>query len=71
MIDTLDEISYLSKMNEPQVHTFMYRNNREQKSQGTEKFKPNESIFIKVHGGTTRRHPASGRDVCGQTTKKN
>ena len=40
------------------------------KNQGTEKFKPNENIFIKVHGGTTRRYLASGIDICGQTRKK-
>ena len=59
------------RTNEPQVHIFMYRNNLEQKNQGTEKFKPNENIFIKVHGGTARRHLASGIDICGQPTKKN
>lgn len=70
MIYTLDGIPYLSKTNEPQVHIFMYRNNLEQKNQGTEKFKPNENIFVKVHGGTARRHLASGIDICGQPTKK-
>ena len=70
MIYTFNEIPYLGKTNEPQVHTSMYRNNLEQNNQGTKKFKPNESIFIKVHGGTTRIHLASSTDICGQTTKK-